>query len=190
MKNKTASLNITVIMTCVSFAAGIAFGSILACITGGEYLWFQKLCLPQNYSMPFLFVKNSVPFLVLFLLGYLPFGIPLIMLMLFLFGTCYGNVFSVSILQAGTTGFVSAVKSQFTFTAFIAASCILTSLFSVMRIVRRFDKSGGVKTKLRREKERATVENIIIFFSAMFFTLISAAIESNVFQYCIITSKF
>jgi Na+/H+-translocating membrane pyrophosphatase len=125
-----------------------------------------------------------------FLLGYLPFGIPLIMLLLFVFGTGYGNVFSASILLAGTPGFISAVKSQFTFTVFIAASCILTSLFSIMRIIRRFDKNGSAKSQLKREKERTAVENIIIFFFAMFLSLISAAIESNVFQYCIINSKF
>ncbi|MCI1959144.1 MAG: hypothetical protein LKJ25_05930 [Clostridia bacterium] len=189
MKKKTISLNIASIMICISIAAGIAFGSFLACTTDLGSVSFQKLCLPQNYTIPILFVKNSIPFLVFFLLGYLPFGIPLIILMLFLFGTGYGNVFSASILQAGTAGFMAAVKSQFTFTVFIAVSCIMTSLFSIMRIIHRFDKSGGAKSHLKREKQRAAVENVIIFIFAMLFSLISAAIESNVFQYCIITPK-
>jgi|GEM_PF-7002214 len=180
MKKKTFVL---LAFICAAFSAGTVFGSVSACFSKLDFL--RNFFLPQNKATGELFVKNAIPFLLIFLCGFLPFGIPVIVLLMFALGTGYSCAYCAKLVQSGTGKFLPEA-AQFSFSIFIVLACIITALYSSQSILLRFEKAKAAKVKLKREKEKIYMENIIIFISAVILSLLSAVIENGVYRFCLV----
>lgn len=166
MKKNRCTGSIIFILLCILFVSGIFTGSIYANIFSGAGFIKSislKETLPQNLPFYSLFIKNSKFFILILLLSFVSFGIPIITALCMLNGIFYGCAVSYIFSLNGTASLKYIIFYIIPFCILKTLPLVISSCFSCWRITKFFSVSRNQKSYLRREKEKNITEFAIVF---------------------------
>ena len=168
---------VIVIMVCLFVILGSAAGSIVFITTPlGPFTAVSEAFTSPGKSIYTFFSICILPYLIL-LSSLFNFGAAISSVLLLFQSFLSSCAVCSVIVSSGATMII--LKTAFLHGLLILSS-IISYVFSVNRVVRKFTSENSTKHRLKREKIKTKAENIIIF----------TAVSSILVLYCILKQKF
>ena len=187
MKNIKNTWQIIFIMICLCFTMGIIIGAVFYNIGAIQInnLWLKDI-IPHMSPFYILFVKNSKMFIAAWFLGFLSFGIPIIMALSIIKGFIYGYAFSYIASINGVEGIKEFILYIVPYNIVSMIPFLISGSFSCCIILKKFVKIKSAKSRLRREKEKNITEFIIIFILSCIMAGLACVLETYLSRYIVV----